>query len=213
MVNRPRLGALACALALATVACRSRGDRAQPDAHDEREANPTGPARPGPARIDGEPHDPIAANDRPDVLVFVRTDCPISNRYAPRLGRIAARFADRPLDLWLVYVDPDEGPPQIRAHLDAYALPGTPLRDPGQVLAARAEVRVTPEAAVFDAAGTLRYHGRIDDWYVDYGKSRTEPSTAELADAIAAVLDGGTIAHPATQAVGCPLPPLPEAPS
>ena len=44
--------------------------------------------------LDGDPVDPLAPDDRIDALVFVRTDCPISNRYAPELARIATRFAD-----------------------------------------------------------------------------------------------------------------------
>jgi hypothetical protein len=40
------------------------------------------------------------------VLVFVRTDCPISNRYAPELRRLQDRFAPRGMAFWLVYPDP-----------------------------------------------------------------------------------------------------------
>lgn len=157
--------------------------------------------------LDDRPLDPLASSGRAVVLIFVRTDCPISNRYAPKLGRIAARFADAPLDLYLVYVDRDETPARIREHVAAYALPGTPLRDVEQVLAARAGTQVTPEAALFDAEGVLRYHGRIDDGWVDYGKPRATPSSDELVDAIVAVLAGERPQVEHAEAVGCPLPP------
>lgn len=156
----------------------------------------------------GQVVDPFTNNDRADLLLFVRTDCPISNRYAPELARIVERFATQPLDVWLVYVDEDETPEKIRKHMQEYRLPGTPLRDPGQLLAARAGVKVTPEAALFDARGVRRYRGRIDDRNVDYGKQRAEPSTHELLDAITAVLDGRAPANTEVEAVGCPLPPL-----
>jgi hypothetical protein len=151
--------------------------------------------------------DPLAHNDRADLLLFVRTDCPISNRYAPELAHIVERFATQPLDVWLIYVDEDETPAKIRAHMQAYRLPGTPLRDLEQHLAARAGVKVTPEAALFDAGGVRRYRGRIDDRHVDYGQQRAEPSTHELLDAITAVLDGRAPAVAEVDAVGCPLPP------
>jgi hypothetical protein len=157
--------------------------------------------------VDGRPHDPLAVDGRADVLVFVRTDCPISNRYAPKLGRIATTFAAAPVDLWLIYVDPDETPAMIRDHTQDYALPGTALRDPGQTLVERAGVQVTPSVAVFDAAGVRRYHGRIDDWYVDYGKARVQASTDELVDAIEAVLAGHPPSVSEAEAIGCPLPP------
>lgn len=158
--------------------------------------------------LDGQRLDPLD-DARADLLLFLRTDCPISNRYAPKLARIAARYAEAPLDLWLVYVDPDELPEHIREHIREYQLPGRALRDPSQSLAARARARVTPEAALFDASGALRYHGRIDDWYVDYGKSRVEASTRELEDAVDALLAGREPAVRSAPAVGCPLPPLP----
>jgi hypothetical protein len=152
--------------------------------------------------------DPLAGNGRADLLLFVRTDCPISNRYAPELGRIVERFAAQPLDVWLIYVDEDETPEKIEKHMAEYRLPGTPLRDVKQQLAGRARVKVTPEAALFDAGGVRRYRGRIDDRHVDYGKTRTEPSTHELLDAITAVMDDRTPAVAEVDAVGCPLPPL-----
>lgn len=155
----------------------------------------------------GQIVDPLANNQRADLLLFVRTDCPISNRYAPELARIVERFAAQPLDVWLIYVDEDETPEKIRGHMQEYRLPGTPLRDVDQALAVRAGVKVTPEAALFDAAGVRRYRGRIDDRHVDYGKQRAEPSTHELLDAITAVLDGRSPTVAEVDAVGCPLPP------
>ncbi|PRQ02392.1 Redoxin [Enhygromyxa salina] len=180
-----------------------------PPASERAPAPRAGPK--GVVDLDGGARDPLAPDGRADVLIFVRTDCPISNRYAPKLGRVAARFAAAPVDLWLVYVDPDETPAMIRAHLSDYALPGTALRDPAQSLVARAGVEVTPSAAVFDAEGVRRYRGRIDDWYVDYGKARAKPSTDELVDALDAVLAGRAPARAQTEAVGCPIPPLPGA--
>lgn len=159
--------------------------------------------------LDDQLSDPLADNGRADLLLFVRTDCPISNRYAPELARIAERFAAEPLDVWLIYVDEDETPGLIRQHMADYQLPGTPLRDTRQELAARAGVKVTPEAALFDAGGVRRYRGRIDDRYVDFGKQRREATTHELVDAIEAVLAGGTPPVAEVEAVGCPLPPLP----
>lgn len=46
--------------------------------------------------LDGAPADPfLAASGRPVVLIFVRTDCPISNRYAPLIQRIGSEYAPR----------------------------------------------------------------------------------------------------------------------
>src|SRR6185437_5094618 len=115
---------------------------------------------------------------------FVRIDCPITNRYAPELQRIAHEFEGRGVAFWLVYPDPSETGKKIAEHVAAYHLPGIPVPDPRHELVKRAHATNAPEAAVFDASGRLLYHGRIDDLYVDVGKSRTAARTHDLEDAI-----------------------------
>lgn len=149
--------------------------------------------------------DPFASPGRIRVLVFVRTDCPITNRYAPELKRIAEEFARAPVDFWLIYPDSTETERAIEHHIAEYHFPGTPLRDPQHVLVKRALATVAPEAAVFDAAGKLRYHGRIDDRWVDIGKARPAAHTHDLENAITALVAGNPVSQPETRAIGCSL--------
>ncbi|MGA8027552.1 MAG: redoxin family protein [Bryobacteraceae bacterium] len=149
--------------------------------------------------------DPFSTPARVRVLVFVRTDCPITNRYAPELQRLAAEFKDRGVDFWLVYPDHTETTQAIEAHIAQYHFPGIPLRDPDHQLVKRAHATVAPEAAVFDRDSTLVYHGRIDDRWVDLGKSRPYAQTHDLENAISAVLAGKPVSPPETRAVGCSL--------
>jgi len=149
--------------------------------------------------------DPFAKPAKAHVLLFVRTDCPITNRYAPELKRIAEEFAGREVDFWLVYPDPAETLAGIEQHKAEYKLPGTPLRDPQHVLVKRSEARISPQAAVFDHALQLVYSGRIDDRYVSFGKARAAPQTHDLENAIEATLAGKTVAAARTRAVGCYL--------
>src|SRR5258705_11944192 len=48
--------------------------------------------------------------DPPKVVVclFTRTDCPVSNSYAPEVRRIYEKFSPRGGGFYLVYPDPDE---------------------------------------------------------------------------------------------------------
>ena len=149
--------------------------------------------------------DPFATPARVRVLLFVRTDCPITNRYAPELQRVAEEFKGRDVQFWLVYPDATETAAGIRAHIDQYRFPGEPVRDPQHELVRRAHATVAPEAAVFDAAGRLIYHGRIDDRYVDIGKARPAAQTHDLENAITAVLAGKPVAESETRAIGCSL--------
>src|SRR5690348_9743395 len=84
---------------------------------------------PGPTDLAGKPIDPLASAAPAQVFVFVRTDCPISNRYAPELQRLAAEFADRGVKFWLVYPDAAESPAAIKNHIAEFRFPGTPVRD------------------------------------------------------------------------------------
>jgi len=153
----------------------------------------------------GKPVDPFAQPAPARVFVFVRTDCPITNRYAPELRRIAAEYEGRGAQFWLVYPDRGEQPSGIKTHIREYGLPGTALRDPQHELVKRAQAAIAPEAAIFDASGRLAYVGRIDDLYVSVGKSRPAPTRHDLEDAIGAVLAHKPVAQAHTQAVGCYL--------
>lgn len=142
------------------------------------------------------------------VFVFVRSDCPIANRYAPELRRLHGRFASKGVAFHVVYVDPAESVAAIRRHLQDYGHPGVPLRDPEHALVRQAYARVTPEAAVFVPARSgpqLVYHGRIDDRTVDFGRERAAPTTHDLEQALTAVLHGRPVPRETTPAVGCSI--------
>jgi hypothetical protein len=153
-------------------------------------------------------HDrPFELWDEPDgkatVVVFTRSDCPVSNRYAPEVRRLYEEFQPQGVRFFMVYVDPKETSDTIRKHLKEYEYPCPGLRDPKHRLAQETGATITPEAVVFDARHEISYRGRIDNLYSDFGKARDEATTHELADALTATLAGKPMALPVTEAVGC----------
>jgi hypothetical protein len=144
------------------------------------------------------------AGTRAIVFLFTSTDCPISNRYAPEVRRIAETFGPKGVAFRLVYPNPSENAAAIREHMSAFAYAGATaaLRDPAHALVKFVHATVTPEAAVY-AGGRIVYRGRIDDRHVDLGVERPAATTRDLADALTAVVAGKPVAHPTTQAVGC----------
>lgn len=153
--------------------------------------------------LTGKAVDPFAKpSGRVVVLLFVRTDCPISNRYAPFVQKLSEKFQGK-ANFWLVYPDAAEMPAQIRAHDQEYRYSIPALRDVHLELVKRAQATITPEAAVFSAGGKLLYHGRIDNWYEDFGRSRQAATTHELEDAVAAALAGRAVQPDHVNAVGC----------
>lgn len=158
-----------------------------------------------PATLDlaGNARDPFTGTARARVFVFIRTDCPLSNRYTAELRRLVGAFPTA--EFWMVYPDPSETADSIRRHMMDYSFPGQVLRDPRHDLVKRAHVTTAPEAAVFDAENHLVYHGRIDDLWVSPGVSRPMARTHELEDAISAVLEGRAVKLAETHAIGCSL--------
>lgn len=156
--------------------------------------------------VDGSPIDPLDAPTGTTAIVFLFTsvDCPVSNRYAPEVRRIAERFAPAGVHLRLVYPGKADDAAAIRNHMRAFSYEGAAaaLRDPELALSKFTGATITPEAVVY-ANGRVAYRGRIDDRYVDLTVERPAATTHDLADALAAVVAGKPVAHPVTQAVGC----------
>lgn len=155
--------------------------------------------------LEGRPADPLASDAIATVLVFVSTDCPISNRYAPELRRLYGQYSPRGVAFRLVYPTAQETPAMVRDHVREYALPFGAVRDPSHVLVARAHVTTTPEAAVFVRGGVLVYHGRIDDRQVDFGVTRPEPTRHDLQEAVDAVLEGRVPDEKEAMPIGCAI--------
>jgi hypothetical protein len=156
--------------------------------------------------LEGRKRDPWQSeNSQAVVLVFTRSDCPISNRHAPDIRQLYERFHPRGVEFFLIYVDPDQSSDAIRAHMREYDYPGDALRDLTHAFASYCGVTITPEAVVFDRDKKQTYRGRINDLYSELGKSRPAPLHHDLADAIEATLAGRPVATPITTAVGCPI--------
>lgn len=172
------------------------------------ESSVTGPpSLAGVVDLDGHSVDPFAhTTNCAEVFVFVASDCPISNRYAPELRRLADTLQPKGVRFRLVYPNVDDSPTVIRKHVADYNLPTAVMRDPEHSLVRRAKVRVTPEAAIFLPDGTLIYHGRIDDRYVDFGQARPEPTQRDLQQVLTDILAGKPVAESSTRAIGCSIP-------
>src|SRR5262249_64250 len=127
------------------------------------------------------------------VLFFLLPDCPISNAYAPEIKRICADYEPKQIACFIVHADPEVTAEQAKSHAKEYGLPGPGLRDPAPVLVKRTGVTMAPEVAVVGPEQKVLYRGRIDDWYVDYGKRRGEPTQRDLRNALDAIVRGAPV--------------------
>src|SRR5436190_10477901 len=71
--------------------------------------------------LDGAMVDPVRdPGAKAVVLLFTRSDCPISNRYAPEVQALSDKYSPDGVRFWLVYVNPRESDDTVRKHVREY---------------------------------------------------------------------------------------------
>ena len=157
--------------------------------------------------VAGRLQTPLAPKDKKaTIFFFLLPDCPISNSYAPEIKRICADYELKKIAAFVIHADPDVTVNQAKKHAKDHGLACPVLLDPAHVFVKKAGVTIAPEVAVLAPDGKVLYRGRIDDWYIDYGKRRGEPSQRDLRNALDAIVQGKAVATPTTKAIGCYLP-------
>ena len=142
------------------------------------------------------------------VLIFLGTECPVSNGYAPEIVRLNKDYSRRGVRFFGVHGDPDVTAETARKHAAEYGLTMPILLDPTQTLARPTRVTMMPECVVLLPDGQVVYRGRIDNRYLESGQRRLEATRRDLSEAITAVLAGKKPSPATTKAFGCPLPRL-----
>lgn len=140
------------------------------------------------------------------VLIFVATECPNSNTYAPILARLYRDYSPHGIAFFNVYSDPSESASTVRKHDTDFETPFAALLDPHQTLARETGARSTPEVVILGAAGQQLYRGRVDNRFIEPGKTRYQPTENDLEEALAAILHGKAVPHPVTKTIGCAIP-------
>jgi len=144
--------------------------------------------------------------EKATVFIFVATDCPNSNSYAPVLARLYRQYSPRGIAFFNVYSDPAESMSSVRKHDADYAVPFRALLDPHQTLARETGARSTPEVVILGPEGQELYRGRVDNRFVAPGQTRYQPTENDLQEALDAILDGKPTPHPVTRSIGCAIP-------
>ena len=160
---------------------------------------------PGQTRdLDGRSIAPFAPTGKASVLLFVQSDCPVSNSYAPEIQRICKAYASKGISCALAYEDVKVDAAAVRKHMTDFAYTSvTATIDSSRALADRARATITPQAVVVDARGAVKYRGRIDNFYASLGKPRQHVTEHDLTDALDAILANTPVPKPETEALGC----------
>jgi hypothetical protein len=159
----------------------------------------------GATDMSGKPITVDPSGSKATVLLFISYECPIANRYAPEIGRIYADYKTKGVQFVRVYVCEQESAAECNQHGKDFKLTMPGLIDFHMEIAKKVGATVTPEAAILDSEGHLRYRGRIDNQNVEHGKIR-EGYRRDLRVALDEMLAGKPVSMPTTAAIGCFIP-------
>lgn len=133
------------------------------------------------------------------VLTFVSVQCPISNDYNERMNGIYKAYQGK-VNFVFINSNHTEASPAVAEHAKQAGFAFPVYKDAGNVVADRFGATVTPESFVIDKAGTVVYHGSIDD-----ARNPARVTNQALRNAIDAVKAGKAVAQSETKAFGCTI--------
>ena len=134
------------------------------------------------------------------VVMFIATQCPVSNAYNERMKALHSEYAPKGVKFVFINANRTESAADVARHAQEHGFPFQVYKDDDDSVADRFGASVTPEAFVMDHTGTIRYHGSVDDSQV-----MERVQTPRLRNALDAVLAGQTVAQPETKAFGCTI--------
>ena len=155
--------------------------------------------------LDGRLHDLGIGSSKKKaiVLVFLSTECPISNGYLPRLNALADQFKNRGAQLFGVISDSSVTRAEAIAHRKKYGIHFPVLFDASGELLQKLRPTHVPQAFVLSVDAKVVYSGLIDDEYAAIGRKRAIFRNHYLSDAVQAVTRGRLPKTRTTQAIGC----------
>jgi len=134
------------------------------------------------------------------VLMFIATQCPVSNGYNTRMVSLYNDYKDKNVVFIGINSNKQESVEEVKNHAKEHGFEFTILKDDKNVVANKFGATVTPEVYVLDATLDILYHGRIDD-----SRRESEVASRDLRNALDEVLAGKPVAVSETRAFGCTI--------
>ena len=97
------------------------------------------------------------------VIMFVATECPVSNAYNSRMENLYKDYTEKDIAFLGINSNKAESVERIKEHAKEKGLTFTILKDDKNVIADEFEASFTPEVYVLNRNFEIQYHGRIDN--------------------------------------------------
>lgn len=134
------------------------------------------------------------------VLMFISTECPVSNAYNDRMVQLTKDYKDKGITFIGINSNKAESVADIKQHAADHNFDFTILKDDKNIIADKLDASVTPEVYVLTGSLDLLYHGRIDD-----SRRVNEVKTNDLRSALDEILGGKKVTNAKTKAFGCTI--------
>jgi len=138
------------------------------------------------------------------VMIFLKEQCPICQKYAPTFRELYQRFASDTLRFFGIFPDRTPDVLAIGNYCKDYRIPFPIHIDSTMEWTEFADARITPEVVVV-LDGHIVYAGKIDDWFISWGRKKNAPQHHILADILTNLQQGKPIKQSRTQAIGCAI--------
>lgn len=139
-------------------------------------------------------------NSKAIVLIFVSTQCPVSNAYNERMEKLYSAYKGKNVKFIGINSNKSETADDIKRHAAEKNLQFAILKDENNIVADRFEASFTPEAFILNGSFDILYHGRIDD-----NRKADGVQTSDLSVALDEILAGKSVSNPQTKAFGCSI--------
>jgi peroxiredoxin len=134
------------------------------------------------------------------VIIFVATECPVSNAYNSRMEDLYNEYSSKDIAFLGINSNKAETVEMIKEHAEENSLTFTILKDKNNVVADEFDASFTPEVYVLNSNFEIQYHGRIDN-----SKNEDDVTTKDLENALNEILAGKEVTTKATKAFGCSI--------
>jgi len=134
------------------------------------------------------------------VVMYIATQCPISNDYNERMAKIYNDYKDKGIAFIGINSNKQESVEEVKQHAKDNNLQFVILKDDKNIIADKFKATVTPEVYVLNGNFEVLYHGRIDD-----SRKKDEVKSKDLSKALDQILNGEKVTTTKTKAFGCTI--------
>lgn len=154
------------------------------------------------ANYDGKEYtlDNVVKGNTYTVVMFIATQCPVSNAYNERMVELNKKFSGKGIAFIGINSNKQEAVAEIAEHSKKNSFAFPVLKDNQNVIADAYAAEVTPEVFVMDKNRKLIYHGRIDD-----NRKADKVTVSDLSVTLETLLGGKKLEGEQYKAFGCTI--------